>query len=245
MACSLFGKLPAKRDFVAVGMPRELMRFWEVWLQGGLSASQQALGTDWRDIYLHAPIWRFWLGREHLGQEVMGAFMPSLDGVGRFFPLAVMVQAPAGQAFPAPGENDQQAWFDAVETFLLDTLEPGASYDATLAALAGLGLPETVARDDIGTTRPRGLVGVTGRDGEPDMPALIARLEAADQVARRHAGSYWWSIGGESFPAMALHSPGVPQAHDFAVLLTGPAPTAEADSNRAEDEQVAEIGAEP
>jgi type VI secretion system protein ImpM len=241
MGCSLFGKLPAKRDFVAVGMPRELLRFWEVWLQGGLSASQQALGTEWRENYLHAPIWRFWLGREHLGQEVMGAFMPSLDGVGRFFPLAVMAQAPEGQAFSPPAENDQQAWFDAVESFLLDTLEPGAVYDDTLAALAGLGLPETITREDAPAST--GLTGVTETGEEPDMPALLARLDEADRVARRHCGSYWWSIGGETFPALALHARGVPEAHEFAVLLTGPARPPQSETT-SETGEMAGAGAE-
>jgi type VI secretion system protein ImpM len=244
MGCSLFGKLPAKRDFVAVGMPRELLRFWEEWLQGGLSASQQALGADWRQIYLHAPIWRFWLGRSHLGSEVMGALMPSLDGVGRYFPLAVLVQPPEGQAFPPPIENDQQAWFDAVETFLLDTLEPGADYDATLAALAALDMPQTTALADTAPKASR-LVGVSDMTEEPDIPALLSRLDLADVAARRHAGSYWWTIGGENVPALALHSPGVPDAHDFAALLSGPPKQAAEAEPAAEDTEALDAGAEP
>ena len=249
MSCALFGKLPAKRDFIAVNMPRELLRFWEVWLQGGMSASIQALGPGWRDAYLHAPIWRFWLGRDHVGSEVLGAFMASLDGVGRYFPLAVIAVAPEGDAFAPPSENEQSAWFESTEAFLLDTLEPGAAYDDTTAALKGLPMPESVARE----SRPeavaanRGLVGVSNDAASLDMPALLGRLDRSDQQIHQAAGSYWWTIGGESFPALALRAETVPEAQHFALLLTGPARRSPSEIAPAEPEspQATSIGAEP
>lgn len=248
MSCSLFGKLPAKRDFIAVNMPRDLMRFWEVWLQGSMAASIQALGPSWKDAFLSAPIWRFWLGREHVGSEVMGAFMPSLDGVGRYFPLAVMVVAPEGQAFAAPTENDQGAWFDAAEAFLLDTLEPDANYELTLGALEGLTMPETIARKAETAVAPNnGLVGVSDDTGSVDVPSLLQRLEESDRLARQSSGSYWWSIGGETFPALALRAAKLPEAQDFALMLTGPARTTteQTTTEDSESEQRASIGAEP
>jgi type VI secretion system protein ImpM len=83
MRCGLFGKLPAKRDFVALQAPRAFLAVWEKWLQAGVSASRAELGADWQALFLRAPIWRFWLGAELAGAPVLGAFMPSVDGVGR------------------------------------------------------------------------------------------------------------------------------------------------------------------
>jgi type VI secretion system protein ImpM len=62
MRCGVYGKLPAKRDFVAVAAPREFLGIWEPWLQGGVAASRLKLGAEWQTVFLRAPIWRFWLG---------------------------------------------------------------------------------------------------------------------------------------------------------------------------------------
>ena len=64
MRCGLYGKLPTKRDFVAIKAPREFLAVWEPWMQSGLSASRHALGDSWQQTFLTAPIWRFWLGEE-------------------------------------------------------------------------------------------------------------------------------------------------------------------------------------
>ena len=86
MPCGLYGKLPMKRDFISVSTPQAFLERWEPWIQGGIAASRVALGAQWQDIFLRAPIWRFWLGAEICGRPAMGSFMPSVDGVGRFFP---------------------------------------------------------------------------------------------------------------------------------------------------------------
>ena len=48
MRCGLYGKLPAKRDYVAIGTPREFLAAWEPWLQGGVSTSRMSLGAALR-----------------------------------------------------------------------------------------------------------------------------------------------------------------------------------------------------
>ena len=87
MPCNLYGKLPTKRDFVAMGATRDFLDQWEPWLQSGVSASQAMLKDQWQQAFLRAPIWRFWLGADLCGVTMIGAFMPSLDKVGRYFPL--------------------------------------------------------------------------------------------------------------------------------------------------------------
>ena len=98
MRCSLFGKLTAKRDFIAVCAPRDFLNVWEPWMQGGVSASRDTLGQEWRGAFLSAPIWRFWLGAEICGTTVLGAFMSSLDGMGRYYPLTLFACAEADAA---------------------------------------------------------------------------------------------------------------------------------------------------
>src|SRR5262249_28369685 len=100
MRCSLFGKLAAKRDFIAVAAPRAFLDAWEPWMQSSVSASQHSLGRAWHGAFLAAPIWRFWLGADICGTTVLGAFMSSLDGMGRYYPLTLFACADPGAAIP-------------------------------------------------------------------------------------------------------------------------------------------------
>ena len=54
MRCSLFGKLAAKRDFIALFAPRDFLNAWEPWMQACVSASRDALGESWQQAYLTA-----------------------------------------------------------------------------------------------------------------------------------------------------------------------------------------------
>ncbi len=135
MSAGLFGKLPTKRDFIGANASRRFLDVWEPWLQAGVATSKQMLGPAWAEAYNRAPIWRFWLGADFCGEATIGAFMPSVDGVGRSFPLAVFVGE--GEDSLAPPELDpNDEWCDAAEAILLDALEPGAMLEAIAGAVA-------------------------------------------------------------------------------------------------------------
>jgi type VI secretion system protein ImpM len=225
MRCSLYGKVPAKRDFIAVGAPREFLNAWEPWLQGAISASRATLGDKWQPAFLTAPIWRFWLGADICGRTVIGAFMSSLDGVGRYFPLTLFACADDNAAIPPPEFASQDDWFDAAETFLMSTLDHGANFEATTAALAALPppLPEL--------PKPQG----SGADGNGPqiLPQVLlpTRGQSFSEVfgsirmrdyARIYAGStFWWTVGGEGIASVALSGKGMPDPFLFAAMLTG------------------------
>ena len=140
MSAGLFGKLPAKRDFIGMNASRRFLEAWEPWLQAGVAMSKQMLGDAWVETYNRAPIWRFWLGADFCGETMIGAFMPSVDGVGRSFPLAIFVGE--GDASLAPPELEpNDAWFEAAEAVLLDALEPGATLERIAEKVAALPAP--------------------------------------------------------------------------------------------------------
>ena len=145
MRCSLFGKLPAKRDFIALFSPRIFLDVWEPWIQGSISASRQELGEDWQNAFLTAPIWRFWLGAELCRTPVAGALMSSMDGVGRYHPLTVFAVSDAGTAIAPPDLDAQDGWYAAAEDFLLSTLDKDTAYDTITAALDQLAPPASQA----------------------------------------------------------------------------------------------------
>ena len=124
MHCSLFGKLPAKRDFIAVNAPREFLAAWVPWLQ---VQSRHPPATNWEKMATgvsEGAIWRFWLGEELCGTTVVGAFMRSLDGVGRYFPLTLFACADQGAAIPPPETDAQDECGEGAEELLISTAGP-------------------------------------------------------------------------------------------------------------------------
>jgi type VI secretion system protein ImpM len=85
-----FGKIPNLGDFASRRLPEGFIRRWDRWLQGGLAQSRGELGEAWIDTYLVAPILRFWVAPGTLGPNAWtGLLMPSVDRVGRHFPLTL------------------------------------------------------------------------------------------------------------------------------------------------------------
>ena len=221
MPAGLFGKLPAKRDFVAANAPRRFLEAWEPWLQGSLATAKQTLGADWGEVYNRAPLWRFWLGANFCGQAVIGAWTPSVDGVGRAFPLTIFA-GESDMSLPPPELESNDAWFDAVEQLLLDALDPASDFEAFARSVAALPEPQRQSRErELSGLEELAEGGVLARD--VGAQASLA-FRAARRFDHRHAfaaQTFWWTIGGEDFPAMALALTGMPLAIRFADLLTG------------------------
>jgi type VI secretion system protein ImpM len=222
MRCGLYGKLPAKRDFVALGVPREFLGVWEPWLQGGVSASRSELGAKWQSAYLRAPIWRFWLGRDICGATTIGAFMPSVDGVGRYFPLTILACADAGSAIPPPEFEPQEAWFQAIEAILLSGLDDSARYEALTDALDSVDTPSTKPPN----VAVEGLNRIA--DGCAVVPApaealsqILAAVRAQDHEQAYASSSFFWTLGGAGFQPLAIVAKRMPHPHVFTGMLTG------------------------
>jgi type VI secretion system protein ImpM len=103
------GKLPARGDFISAGLPRRFVDPWHDWLQRMLAASRDILEDDWEEAWLGAPVWRFQLSPGLCGSDAaIGLWMPSVDRVGRYFPLTFAMLAPA---LDAAGLIDRRAGF--------------------------------------------------------------------------------------------------------------------------------------
>jgi type VI secretion system protein ImpM len=221
MRCGLFGKLSAKRDFIALATPRSFLEIWEPWVQSCLSASQHQLGAGWQSAYLTAPLWRFWLGSDVAGETVLGVFMPSVDGVGRYYPLTLMAIADPSFSIPPPDLDPQDPWFSTGEDFLLSTLDRDTSFEQIAAALEALPAPHleptvTGAEEILCLNEKTSAVIAAGT---PFRDAL-AKVRQSNHGASA-AASFWWTDGGGDFPPMALACRGLLDPFAYSAMLTG------------------------
>ena len=222
MRCSLFGKLAAKRDFIALYAPRDFLNVWEPWMQGCVSASRDRLGDAWQQAYLTAPIWRFWLGADICGATVVGALMSSLDGIGRYYPLTLFAYADPGAAIAPPDIDDNDQWFASAEEFLLSTLDKDLTFEATTGALDQLSAP---THRPTGLSPERMLVLTDGTiacplEGEP-LSNIFTALRTANHSSVYAAASFWWTVGGGDFKPLVLSCRRMPDPFLFADMLTG------------------------
>jgi type VI secretion system protein ImpM len=221
MRCGLFGKLGARRDFIALATPRSFLEAWEPWVQSSISASRYQLGDQWQQAFLTAPVWRFWLGADICGTTVVGAIMSSLDGMGRYYPLTLHGIADADAPFSPPDVDTLDEWFGMAESFLLSTLAQEATFEDISSRLDGLATPRTRSH----AAADSGIVplgdSMAGRVvGGADVATTLSALRAASPEVYA-AASFWWTVGGGDFPPLALSCRGLPDPYRYSTLLTG------------------------
>ncbi len=90
----LFGKLPARGDFVRENLPRDFTDAWDAWWLRGLADTQVRFREEWCAAWLEAPVWRFLLPPGLCGRSgVLGLWLPSVDKAGRYYPLTIAAAA--------------------------------------------------------------------------------------------------------------------------------------------------------
>jgi type VI secretion system protein ImpM len=126
-------------DFVSRRLPARFVETWDAWLQSALLESREHLGSKWLDIYLISPIWRFILSPGICGSTAWtGILMPSVDKVGRYFPLTLAVWIEDRAALPSLFVSAAD-WFDRLEQLALSALEDDfelTDFDRKLQALS-------------------------------------------------------------------------------------------------------------
>lgn len=219
----LFGKLPARGDFVRRRLDEEFIEAWDAWLQRVIAASREALGSRWLECFLSAPVWRFVLPAGMYSRTGwVGLMLPSVDRVGRYFPLTLAAPL-AEDGIDAPATLAKaQPWLDQLEALALEALAPELDFDAfdrRLAALvppADLAVP-ALASDD---TVPLGGLKVLyqawplpAAEGGSGPPAVL------QQLGSKASAALWLTRGGEAFGAHVLSSGGPLPGDQFCALL--------------------------
>jgi type VI secretion system protein ImpM len=139
VSVGFYGKLPCRGDFLQRRAPQDFVDAWDAWLQGCLHESRQRLQDAWLDSYLTGPVWRFVLSAGICGAGVYaGVLVPSVDRVGRYFPLTVLAQLTAGDC-PLSVACGMSAWFESAESLAIDAVSAEAldfdTFDEQVALL--------------------------------------------------------------------------------------------------------------
>ncbi len=223
-----YGKVPTNGDFVQRRLPRSFVDPWDAWLQRAMAISREQLAEAWLDAYLTSPIWRFAVVPGLCGEAAAaGVLMPSVDSVGRYYPMtiAALASEPRNPFALAAGA---EGWFAAAEEAALACLDQGFTIDGLEGRLEQLGaVPENTALPGLDLqplppSSPGDFGWSFGAEGlAPSFVELYPGV--LDQMVRARYARYslWWSSGSEQVaPTLRVYE-GLPYEGDFAAFLCG------------------------
>jgi type VI secretion system protein ImpM len=227
----LFGKLPNRGDFLRRRASDAFVDAWDAWLRDGLTASREALGERWLDLYLTSPLWRFVLAAGTCGPSpVIGLMAPSVDRVGRPFPLVVVASLPA-DVNPIAAAMRSSPFFERAERLMIDTLAIDEidfdRFDEQVSALAepleAAMLPPRIV---LGSTAAAALDDASASwqiqiGSTQDLPLVFEQLLAQRLASLYGPWSLWWSDGSSAVEPSCLIVPGLPAPDTFVALLDG------------------------
>ena len=183
-----FGKIPSLGDFLRFDLPQSFVGSWDRWLQDELPIVRSALGERWTECYATAPIWRFTLTAGLAGPNgAQDIVMPSVDRVGRLFPLTIAASLPAGRS-AVQAHLAAAPTFDALELIALDALEDTMTGAQLMERVRAVRLPDMPV-SPVFVAGPRFLA--FSLPGGTDPGYALAAHEAA---ARFHRPSIWTTL---------------------------------------------------
>ncbi|QDQ27503.1 type VI secretion system-associated protein TagF [Chitinimonas arctica] len=224
-----YGKLPSLSDFASRRLDSGFIDAWDGWLRTSLMASREKLGQAWLDRYLTARVWRFLLAPGVCGQPAYaGVMMPSVDAVGRYYPLTLCaaISAPWAARF---ARAESQCWFDQIETIALAALSRNLSPEQLDEALARVPMPRARPEDaqlDAAALQLAEAWRMQG--GQPSHVTLTGGRALADlfnslgrhTFARLSDGkSIWWTGSRDFEPISLVRFDGMPPPYAYAQFL--------------------------
>lgn len=200
------GKLPTLGDFATRRLEPALVQAWDDWLSAGLASLQRQ--SQWLDAYLASPSWRFLLMPGVLpaaasAQAWVGVLMPSVDRVGRYFPLTLMQALPA-LPVSAAAFDALWRWLVKLDETAADALHEDWTLDALEAELEHIG-PAPVS-----SPLPDGLQAVADDMAVSALPiaahghaaALFAAQAAGAWQRQWHGRAFWYADAGLATPRL-------------------------------------------
>ena len=220
-----YGKIPVTGDFITRRIPSAFSESWDRWLQSAIAGSRERLSGRWRDAFLSMPVWRFVLSPGMLTPNAWAGIMaPSVDAVGRYFPLAVASALPSVSLDIVGTLIAAETWFDEIESIALSAIAPAADSTAIDAAIlekpfSGEWLRYPEGRDDtvpIRSAKPQMLwVPLGARAGQPPQEVFGLAARLAEPTAA------WLAEESELFGRCLLLCEALPPAEQYCAMMDG------------------------
>jgi len=227
-----YGKLPSHGDFLRRRVSDAFVGVWDGWLQDCMTASRKVLGDRWLDVYLTSPVWRFACAPGTCGPApVAGVMVPSVDRVGRYFPLTVVASLRNG-ATPIDAATLGATFFNSAERLVIETLEAERidfeEFDESVQALAVeldtlSGSPAVMLEPAAAAVLSDG-ARAAWQIPIGSLPQLTPAFEQL--LSQRLTELYdplvlWWTEGSAIVEPSCLIAKGLPDPGAFAALLDG------------------------
>lgn len=219
LLCGLFGKLPQQPDFISRHLSPEFTDAFHHWLQSALTVTREQLGEGWLDAYLTSPVWCFAIDAGICGAEAaMGVMIPSVDEVGRYYPLALVH---VGAHRPWSAYISASDWYHEAERVLLSALEESTRYSDLVDAFESMPTPSCRPLTYFQCAEGEGracMVALGESSGAAaGMPGLTER--AYGRLLGRH--SLWWTAGSQRVEPCLLITAEMPEPGQVAAMLDG------------------------
>lgn len=225
-----YGKIPSAGDFISRRLPANFISTWDSWLQQAMATSCAQLQDRWLDLYLTSPIWRFILMPGTCDNSMWaGILMPSIDKVGRHFPLTIAMQIE-----PCPRMMltvfSAQTWYASLEQIALAALNVNVLPDVLDQGLSKHPFPisddQSILAQELAIWwQKKSYIGSIDHK-TLSLPTASALTELFDAVAKNifiNAGlgkSIWWNVPLETGMTRLHCFTGLPPANNFATLLS-------------------------
>jgi type VI secretion system protein ImpM len=201
-----YGKIPATGDFIARRLPGAFCDTWGRWLHAALDGARERLGARWRDDFLSMPVWRYVLEGGLITRNAWaGVMAPSVDAVGRYFPLVLASPLPAARLDAQATLFAARSWFEKMEEVALSAIAPLADVAAVDAAIAA---------------HPFRAGWLRCNAVAPDAPAPMACMELPRRSSAEHRAA-WLAEASDIFGRTLLVCDELPPPGPFCAMMDG------------------------
>ena len=199
------GKLPTVGDFATRRLDGNFVGAWDDWLSAGLARLRADDPQHWLEAYLASPTWRFVLTPGFLPAPLhaaswTGVVMPSVDRVGRYYPLTLAAPLPAIPA-GAEGQGALWSWLQCLEDAAVDALQEDWSIDALEAELLRLGPPPAPGPAAADTGHGQS-AGAHDTSAQVSMESFFAVVASAPPGRAGQGRCVWYSEADISAPRL-------------------------------------------
>jgi type VI secretion system protein ImpM len=205
-----FGKIPSLGDFFSINLDHSTVEKLDQWMQTALLTVSEKLGLRWDECYMNAPIWRFALCAGTVSKNhALGVMMPSVDRVGRKFPLILLTvtDKPSNVVLDHQFNVDL---YEELEDIALMTLDDGSTRESLVERLNTINVEYSSNLTDL--TDQDGIIQSCGKNISEINGLLLAKL-----ICSSHKSPCMWSFVEETKYKVVI-SDGLPIAEKMDIF---------------------------